>query len=317
MSETESERLIREQACPMSASVHWNPKEDTEKDEICWLEIYNKLSYQIKLGLVSKTTEDAVIEIAKKFDFYRAEEVGEISRIIRDSFVEGFFDEEGIRRRINQRIKLGENETEKLVIELFKLRKKIVEMESGGAEVRIEKSPLIPALKKFPEIGDQLIGENKIKIFGEDEFKKQTINNWLDDYTIQKGSQPHNNLERSDYIFNSKNISKLTFLEKKELLLVLESYDENNELEIDADRKLILFNNKEEEISIKLREFIKKEEEELLKDKKNPLTKEVLGGENLKKDTKKEKESEEFKKKEALQNKERIQSKHTINLKDI
>ncbi len=329
MQEIENERLIRKQACPMSASVHWDPKDDTQNDDLGWLEIYNKLPYQIRLGLVVEKTEENIIRIAKKFNIYKISEVGEISRIIRDSFVEGVFNEEKIKKRIVERIRIDENEAEKLIVELFSLRKKISDIENSGLDIEIERMPLISALKKFPEIGKQLLGESKIKISEEIEPRKQSIENWLDDYTIQKGSQAHNNLERSDYIFNSKNVSNLTFLEKKALLMILESYDENSDLEIDANRKIILFNNTAGEISEKLKESLENKkqqetEEFIEREIREVQEKEIPSTEDQEKKVYDEKTEEMGKLKETESEKQKtteeegeIQSKHLINLKDV
>lgn len=242
MQETEDERLIRAQACPLTASIHWDPKEDTKDDDMAWLRVYNKIAYSFKMGLVSEKTEEAIIKLAKKFDLYRVEEIGEISRIIRESFVKGVFDEKEIKERIVERLKLNEENAQKLFVELFKLRRQIATAEGSEVGVKLEKITLLEALRKFPEIKEQPIGERKIKISGENELKKQSITNWLDDYTLEKGAYPHSSLERSDYIFNSKNVDNLTFEEKRQLSLILESYDQESELTVDVDQKKILFN---------------------------------------------------------------------------
>lgn len=301
-------RLLSKQACPMSASVHWDPTEDSKEDKRVWYEVYNKLPYQIRLGLVDEGTEGQILQIARKFDICKIGEVGEISRIIRDSFIVGVFEEQKIKERITSKLKLKEEDTEKLLIDLYKLRKKVSDIEGGEAEIKLEKMPIIPALKKFPEISHQLIGERKIKISGEENLREQSIKNWIDDYTLEKGAQMHSNLERSDYVFNSSNVEKLSFLEKKALSLILESYDKDADLPVDVERKIILFDTTEKEISAKLRRSVRKEE---AKKKKTPVT-----------ESKKTvaKESVEEKDKNTKENQEEIeetQSKHTINLKDI
>jgi hypothetical protein len=286
MQELEDERLVRMQACPLTASIHWNPKEDTKDDSIAWLKGYNKIPYHLKMGLVREKTEEDILNIAKKFNLYRAEEVGEISRIIRDSFLKGEFDEKEVKRRIIELLKLDEEEVQKLLLDLFKLRKQIATTEELDNNVNLEKGNLLEILKKFPEIQEQLIGERKIKVSGEDEFKKQSIDNWLDDYTLEKGSQPHSNLERSNYIFNSKNVDQLTFEEKKQLSSILEAYDQESEVTVDTNQKKILFNfestEEPEELEKNIDEMVEKKELEEEKIENFQENQEIRGEDEVK-----------------------------------
>lgn len=296
------------QACPAIASVHWNPIEDSKEEIIEWFEVYKKLPYQIRMGLIDEATKKHIFQIAQKFNICKIEEVGEISRIIRDSFVIGYFDEKAIKKRIIDKLKLTEEETIKLMVDLLDLRKRIGSVENDAMARTIEKISIIPALKKFPEINKQLIGERKIKLSQEENLSEQNIKNWIDDYTLEKGAQFHSNLERSDYVFNSKNVKNLAFLEKKQLLSILESYDNETDLSVDVKRKIVLFDVEEQEISPELRRSMEKkaiEEKEIQAvEVEKKIAREVV---------KEEAEKMETEQKEVKE----IQSKHTINLKDI
>lgn len=311
------ERLLKIQACPMSASVHWDPKDDSKSDIKEWYEIYNKLPYQVKIGLIDEETEQRIIEIAKKYKIYKIGELGEISRIIRDSFVTNTFSAGIVQKRIIQKLKANEAQAKELFIELIQLRGEIASVDEDEMELKTEKLPIITALKKFPKLNEQQLSERKIKIQGDDKFRKSTIKNWLDDYTLQKGAQSHNNLERSDYVFNSENVNRLSFHEKRALSLILESYDEDTDLNININKKEVLFNALDDESMEVLREGLQKKENPT--ENKEVLKSGILGdfpvsgieGVKIEKKVKKE----NIVKKDDIE--ERGQSKHIVNLKDI
>lgn len=309
--------LLATQACPMSASVHWNPKEDSDDDIEKWLAIYNKLPYQVRMGLVDTETENRIVRIAKKYNIYRVEEVGELSRIIRDSFVTNTFQEKNTKARILERLKVDEDKVGTLYKELFLLRNKISAIEEGNLNAQIEKIPFVPAIKKYPELNQQLLGERKIVVFGDSDYVKPTLKNWLDDYTLRKGAQAHSNLDRSDYIFNSENIKVLTFDEKKHLLSILESYDEDRDLDIDTNKKVVLFDTKQKEVNLNgYDSTIEPKDQKSEKDPKKSILGDfpLTGIETVELEHAKMEEEEEIKNDSDTRE---SQSKHIVNLKDI
>lgn len=69
----------------------------------------------------------------------------------------------------------------------------------------------------------QTISQEKIKI--NNEIQKPTVNNWIKDYTEFLGVGMHSFIQRSNYLFQSKNCQKLAQKEKEKLNLVLQFYD--------------------------------------------------------------------------------------------
>ncbi len=300
--------LLRRQACPMSASIHWKPEDDTDKDIQTWLVVYNKLPYQIRVGLVDEKTEKEIVKIAKKYNLYKVGEVGEISRIIRDSFVIDGFNEADAKERIISNLRVEETAMIRLYEEMIELRKKIGNVQDGGLDVVIEKMPVMVAMDNFPEISNQLIGEKKIVLSETEKYEKPSIENWINDYTSQKGAQAHNNLERSDYIFNSKNVEKLTFEEKQKLAIILESYDEEEKLSVDVKRKIFLFDSIENN-----QKTLREEASPVKSNRRKSILGEFPLVESENKDNSRKEEGMNGKKDFTTKD----QSKHIINLKDI
>jgi len=108
-------------------------------------------------------------------------------------------------------------------------------------ENKIEKLPLTEALKIIPEIGEQLITNEKIFVKGFPEPVRPSIKNWLADYYLNLGNERHNSMQRGEYIFRNKNGVNLPDLDRQRLDFILKASDENSILNIDATAKKILF----------------------------------------------------------------------------
>lgn len=295
MKDREQERLLTAQACPMSASVNWDPKGDSSEEVTRWLNVYNRLPHQIRVGLIMKETEESIIEFSTRFNILTPEQVGEVSRILRDSFVKGFFDENETKKRAVEKLGINENEVDTFLKELFQIKSFIEKTSKKENESEIETIPIILALKKYPTIERQILGEKKIVKYRTNEKITATIRNWIEDYMSRKGAQSHDNIERSDYIFNSENTHGLSEIEKKELLSILESYDNDSNLEVNIAKGELVFDLE-----------------------KNTLIKHSLGG----KRAESQMVTEEFPvtgihEVDLKENLKKESSKHVVNLKDI
>jgi hypothetical protein len=97
------------------------------------------------------------------------------------------------------------------------------------------------ALKKFPDIGEQLITSDRIKIQGFPEPARPSVKNWLSDYTFNAGYEKHNAMERGNYLFKNINAKILRNAEQKKLAYILKAYDENEEITVNVALKQIVF----------------------------------------------------------------------------
>jgi hypothetical protein len=101
------------------------------------------------------------------------------------------------------------------------------------------KKPFRLAVQENKEILNQQLTANPIKIAEFDQPVRPTIKNWLADYIKQKGSGHHDELERSDYLFKSLNATNLPPEERVKLSKMLKAYDEDIEVPISLETKLI------------------------------------------------------------------------------
>ncbi len=101
------------------------------------------------------------------------------------------------------------------------------------------KKPFRLAVQENKEVLNQQLTENPIKIAEFDQPVRPTIKNWLADYIKQKGTGHHDELERSDYLFKGANAANLPQEERIKLSKMLKAYDEDVEVPISPNTKLI------------------------------------------------------------------------------
>lgn len=106
------------------------------------------------------------------------------------------------------------------------------------------KTTLSDALKKFPEIGEQLITKNHIKLRNFPEPVRPSIKNWLSDYTYDSGYTSHNAVERGTFLFRNENSRELDSTDREKLAHILKSHDENTTITINTTTKQIVFPQK-------------------------------------------------------------------------
>lgn len=234
------EQLLRHQACPMTASVNWDPRKDMMSDVAQWYAYFNKLPLAIRWGLVDKEIVDQVLSLAKNHGIYDEFKIGEVSRIVRENFFKPT-----TSQQLTERVREKLEKTGQEAISLAEAVAGVIgEVERVGKERVMEVTesiPIIPALKKFPQLRNQTITKNNIKLFDTKEFVTPSVGNWIDDYIQRKGAQAHNNIQRSDYIFNSENGLKLDGEDQKKLGVLLESYDNDSALHVNSESQEIMF----------------------------------------------------------------------------
>lgn len=235
-----NEQLLRLQACPMSAGVNWDPRDDTQADIVKWYAYYNKLPFDVRMGLADEAVLEAILSIAKNYGVLDEFKVGEISRMVREAFFK-VANKEEVKKRAQEKLGITENDTE-LFYEAFKEIVELVRTRGReGFEKTTENIPIIPALKKYPGLGEQVLTNSNIKKLDTGEFVRPVISNWIDDYIQRKGAQAHDNIDRSDFLFNSENGRKLSIEERKLLGQVLDSYDNDTSVSIHVENQEVVF----------------------------------------------------------------------------
>jgi hypothetical protein len=101
--------------------------------------------------------------------------------------------------------------------------------------------PLLQALSKYENLGNQLITGERIKIKSQGEPVRPSLLYWLRYYRDELGIGQHNSVDRGQFLFRSENGKKLSHEERERLSLILKSIEENFPLQIDTERQEIVF----------------------------------------------------------------------------
>lgn len=101
--------------------------------------------------------------------------------------------------------------------------------------------PLLQALSKYQQLGQQVITSEKIKLKTQIEPVRPSLVNWLKYYRDELGIGQHSSVERGEFLFRSENGKKLSPEERERISLILKSVEEYLPIAIDAERQEIIF----------------------------------------------------------------------------
>lgn len=101
--------------------------------------------------------------------------------------------------------------------------------------------PLLQALSKYEQLGNQLITEERLKLKSQAETVRPSLLYWIKYYRDELGVGHHSSVDRGNFLFRSENGKKLTPEERERVNLVLRSVEENIPLDIDTEQSIILF----------------------------------------------------------------------------
>jgi hypothetical protein len=107
--------------------------------------------------------------------------------------------------------------------------------------IRITSLPLLQALSKYENLGNQLITGERLKIKSQAEPVRPSLLYWVKYYRDEMGIGQHNSVERGQFLFRSENGRKLSAEERERVNLILKSIEENFPLSIDPGRQEIIF----------------------------------------------------------------------------
>lgn len=122
----------------------------------------------------------------------------------------------------------------------------------------IERISFRKALSEYSEIKSQKLTSESLELENFDRPVKPTLENWLQDYKEKMGAGYHDSMQRSQYLFRTKNGKKLDSSERKIISAILEAFDEREEIPVNPGLQKVI-----------LSELVaKKEEKSSLNDKK-------------------------------------------------
>jgi hypothetical protein len=234
------EDRIRLQATPSLASVHWKMDDDLNGEVAKWFKKYNYLPVNIKLGLGDKQVKAAIIKLAQTFGLVSEEEFGEISRIVRDVYVD-LIGENEIRRRVVDILKISSDKVGDFLKGIALIVALVKEAGTEKSSEYFEKLSVDEILEKYPKIVEKDITGGQIAEKNSDKYVEPTLKNWLNDYISRAGADKHNNLERGKYLADSFNVKRLDKEDRKKIEMLARSYDEGVRLVVDPKGEDILW----------------------------------------------------------------------------
>ncbi|MEI6587744.1 MAG: hypothetical protein WCO05_02215 [Candidatus Moraniibacteriota bacterium] len=120
-------------------------------------------------------------------------------------------------------------------------KRRKAEEEIRKQQAQLEKLPINVALEKYPELGEQLITSNHIKLKMFPEPIRPSIKNWLADYTFTIGISNHDPIIRGDYLFKGDNAASLSAQDREKLTDIIKSFEEKIPLTINTKTKQVVF----------------------------------------------------------------------------
>jgi len=110
-----------------------------------------------------------------------------------------------------------------------------------GGQPATVRLPLLQALSKYEQLGNQLITEGRIKLRSQTETVRPSLLYWIKYYRDELGVGHHSSVDRGNFLFRSENGKKLTPEERERVNLVLKSLEENYPVEVDTEQSVIIF----------------------------------------------------------------------------
>jgi hypothetical protein len=209
-------------------------------------DVFNSLPESEKDRMLGKHVPFVIKAIAESRGFSDEEIVG-LAGLVRDLFFrvvsrDNITDE--LQRRISKLDSgIAKEIGNKILFEILtsNTKQKSVEPPTSFLKMSINR-----ALQQYPNIGEQLISTNQLKLRIMPTPVRPSIKNWITDFHEQMGLGKHSTLDRGNYIFHSENAKRLTPEERRRLSVVFKSLEEGDELIIDPDKQEIKFENTQE-----------------------------------------------------------------------
>ena len=239
LSALSSEQKLDIQATPSLASVHLKMEEDTNGELTNWFDKYNKLPVNIKLGLGdTQTVQQAIKDLAQKFQVMTEEGLGEISRIVRDVYVD-LIGESEIKRRVREKLKISEDKINEFVKGIADIVALVRTVGNKKTDEYFEKLSVKEILDSYPKIAEKDVTKAKIFDKQRQAYVEPNLKNWVDDYVGFAGSGQHTSLERTKYLEESGNTKNLDEDDRMAVALLAKSYDKGTKLVVDPQDKVV------------------------------------------------------------------------------
>lgn len=226
-------------------------KMSLEEDTLVW-NAFEKLSQEKKDILLSGEMSQKIKLLQEKLklsDFA----TGNISLVVRKVFF-GDIPSAGMDEKLKIALTSGGDDIQKVknISEFIQKEILTIKPQPKGEEASEEeeeakyiativKLPLLQALSKYEQLGNQLITEERIKLRSQSETVRPSLLYWIKYYRDELGVGHHDSVQRGNFLYRSENGKKLSPEERERVNLVLKSVEENYPVEIDTEQSIIIF----------------------------------------------------------------------------
>ncbi len=239
LSTLSSEERLDLQATPALASVHRKMDDDLNGEVADWFDKYNKLPVNIKLGLGDRQgVQQAIKDLANKFGVMTEEGLGEISRIVRDVYV-NLIGESEIKNRAINNLKIANGKIDDFLREVAKIVSLVREVGNKKTDEYFRKLSVEEILENYPKLAEQEVTTGDIFDKKQQKYVAPTLKNWIDDYINNAGSDKHTSLERAKYLEESYNTKHLEEDDRQAVDMLAKSYDTGSKLLVDSQDDVI------------------------------------------------------------------------------
>ena len=239
MNFTEEKRENKNISCFYPILVSSKTDHDSKEEIIRRWDRFDLLSDNAQEKVSSEKTASKVYEIKNHFNLDPSEKIIPVSRAIR-SYYFGELTIEDMPFALAKEMNIDLTKAKEIAQAVIT---KIINDDSQekAYQANLEKLVIPEALKQYPDLGEQLITENRIKIQNFPEPARPSLKNWLADYVMLIGRENRNAVKRGSYLFQSENGKNLSSSDRQRLAFVLKSLDENTPVTINKNTKQLMF----------------------------------------------------------------------------
>jgi hypothetical protein len=236
---TEDQQLTK-LTTPVYVPLTENPDDETFAEKLERYRKFEKLPEAVRYKLVDPKTSRKIKAIGRKYNF-DALHLANITRIIREYYF-GEAHLENFPREIEKRMGISPLVSQEIT---DYIQLEIIKWDAWGEY--LAKLPKVTAREldaRYPRTAEREITNDYIEFKDRpDQIFDPSIKNWLRDYISHMGQTNRSDIERTNYLFHTKNTEKLTSQERERLSILLKSFDENIPLAIDTETQEVVFEN--------------------------------------------------------------------------
>lgn len=225
---------------PQHVSSTKNPDDETFSQVSNRQSIFITLPDEIREKLSSLETGRKIEEIGKKYSLSLLE-TATLARAVRCYYFKKINQSEISEFVLSELKNLDSRSAQEISNSIVESIINSSQTAQNFNKTAIEQLPIPEAVRIYPEINEQLITSQPIRMKNYPEAVRPSIKNWIADYTFQLGYDHHDSIMRGNFIFKSENGKNLTQNDRRRLSEILKSFDEKSPLSVDPATKQIVF----------------------------------------------------------------------------